>query len=71
LSTLVGLPGGWWIAGTIPADLAQYYQNVIQMAQKLAYSQARNQETEEIAEQNRQVAANKLDMHNDQVNKCQ
>lgn len=37
LSFGTGLPGGWWIAATIPADLAQFYWNVIILAQKLAY----------------------------------
>jgi hypothetical protein len=37
LSFAAGLPGGWWMAGTIPADLTQFYYNVIQLLQKLAY----------------------------------
>jgi uncharacterized membrane protein len=37
ISFLAGLPGGWWMAGTIPADLAQFYWHVIQVVQKLAY----------------------------------
>jgi len=37
LSFVAGLPGGWWIAGTIPADLAQFYYHVIVLSQKLAY----------------------------------
>jgi len=37
LSTLAGLPGGWIMAGTIPADLIQFYYHVIQIIQKLAY----------------------------------
>ncbi|MDR2418197.1 MAG: hypothetical protein LBD79_04000 [Treponema sp.] len=36
-SFLAGLPGGIAMAGTIPADLAQYYYHVIVIAQKLAY----------------------------------
>lgn len=36
-STLAGIPGGWFIAGTIPADLAQFYAHVLSMAQKLLY----------------------------------
>jgi hypothetical protein len=36
-SFLTGLPGGIALAGTIPADLAQYYWHVIVIAQKLAY----------------------------------
>lgn len=37
LSFAAGLPGGLWLAGTIPADLSQFYFNVIQIVQKLAY----------------------------------
>lgn len=37
ISFATGLPGGWWIAGTIPADLTQYYWHVVQICQKLAY----------------------------------
>ena len=37
LSFLAGLPGGWWMAGTIPADLTQYFYQAIQLAQKLCY----------------------------------
>ncbi|MDR1957136.1 MAG: hypothetical protein LBQ30_09830 [Treponema sp.] len=36
-SFLAGLPGGIAMAGTIPADLTQYYYHVIVIAQKLAY----------------------------------
>jgi hypothetical protein len=36
-SALAGLPGGWWITGTIPADLAQYFWHVVVVLQKLAY----------------------------------
>ncbi|WP_437739140.1 hypothetical protein WMF39_25710 [Sorangium sp. So ce1504] len=36
-SAIAGLPGGWWIAGTIPADLAQYFWHVVVVLQKLAY----------------------------------
>jgi hypothetical protein len=36
-SFAAGLPGGIAMAGTIPADLAQYYWHVIVIAQKLAY----------------------------------
>jgi uncharacterized membrane protein len=36
-SFLAGLPGGLAMAGTIPADLAQYYWHVLVIAQKLAY----------------------------------
>ncbi len=37
ISFAAGLPGGWFLAGTIPADLAQFYFHVIVVAQKLAY----------------------------------
>lgn len=37
ISFAAGLPGGWFMAGTIPADLAQFYYHVIVLAQKLAY----------------------------------
>src|SRR5207247_5891186 len=37
LSFLAGLPGGWWMAGTIPADLAQFSYQAVQLSQKLAY----------------------------------
>lgn len=37
LSIAAGLPGGWWMAATIPADLAQFYAQIIIVAQKLAY----------------------------------
>jgi len=36
-SFTVGLPGGWWMAGTIPADLAQFFWHVAVILQKLAY----------------------------------
>lgn len=37
ISFVAGLPGGWWMAGTIPADLAQFYWHTIQLVQKLIY----------------------------------
>ena len=37
LSTAAGLPGGWAIAASVPADLAQYFGHVLRIAQKLAY----------------------------------
>ncbi|MGB3733286.1 hypothetical protein [Microbacterium sp.] len=37
LSTLAGLPGGFAMLGTIPADLAQYVGHMLRIAQKLAY----------------------------------
>jgi hypothetical protein len=36
-SALAGLPGGWWTAGTMPADLVQYAWHAIVLLQKLAY----------------------------------
>ena len=37
LSFVAGIPGGWAMAGTIPADLSQLYWHVIVLVQKLAY----------------------------------
>lgn len=37
LSTVAGIPGGLAVAGTVPADLAQYYGHVLRIVQKLAY----------------------------------
>ena len=37
ISFAAGLPGGWAMAGTIPADLAQFYWHALVLAQKLAY----------------------------------
>src|SRR5437867_5164589 len=37
LSFVSGLPGGWWIAGTVPADLTQSFWHVLVVLQKLAY----------------------------------
>lgn len=37
LSFLAGVPGGVAMAGTIPADLAQYFAHVMRVEQKLAY----------------------------------
>jgi len=37
LSALLGLPGGWWLTTTVPADLAQFFSHTLQVAQKLAY----------------------------------
>ena len=37
LSTAAGIPGGFAIAATIPADLAQYYWHTLVVSQKLAY----------------------------------
>lgn len=37
ISFLAGVPGGMAMAGTIPADLAQYFAHVMRVEQKLAY----------------------------------
>ena len=37
LSFLEGLPGGWFMIATIPTDLAQFFYNALQLAQKLCY----------------------------------
>ena len=37
VSALAGLPGGWAMAGTIPADVAQFYANAVSLAEKLLY----------------------------------
>lgn len=37
LSFLAGIPGGLALAGTVPADLAQYFGHVMRIEQKLAY----------------------------------
>lgn len=37
ISFATGLPGGLAMAGTIPADMVQYYWHVLVLAQKLAY----------------------------------
>ena len=37
LSTLAGIPGGFAMIGTVPADLVQYFGHVLRIAQKLAY----------------------------------
>ena len=36
-SALMGLPGGWWMAGTIPSDLTQFYGHILSLMQKLIY----------------------------------
>lgn len=36
-SALFGLPGGWWMAGTIPSDLTQFYGHILSLTQKLIY----------------------------------
>ena len=37
VSFATGLPGGWWVAGTVPADLTQFFWHVLVILQKLAY----------------------------------
>lgn len=37
ISFAAGLPGGWAMAATIPADLAQYFGFALRVMQKLAY----------------------------------
>ncbi len=37
ISTALGLPGGWAMAATIPADIIQYYGCTLRVAQKLLY----------------------------------
>lgn len=37
LSFAAGIPGGFAMVGTIPADLIQFFVNAIQVSQKLAY----------------------------------
>jgi hypothetical protein len=37
ISTLAGIPGGFAMIGTVPADLAQFFGHVLRIAQKLAY----------------------------------
>ena len=37
ISTVAGIPGGFVMFGTIPADIAQYFWHFLVMAQKLAY----------------------------------
>lgn len=36
-STLAGLPGGWTMAASIPADIAQFFGHVLCLSQKLLY----------------------------------
>lgn len=37
ISTAAGIPGGFALLGTVPADLAQYIGHMLRIAQKLAY----------------------------------
>ena len=36
-SALMGLPGGWWMVGTIPTDITQFYGHILSLMQKLIY----------------------------------
>ena len=36
-SALSGLPGGWFLAAAIPADIAQFYAHIFALIQKLLY----------------------------------
>lgn len=37
ISTLAGIPGGFAMFGTVPADTAQYFAHIIRILQKLVY----------------------------------
>ena len=37
LSAAAGIPGGWFMAATVPADAIQFFAHVIRILQKLAY----------------------------------
>ena len=37
MSFAAGLPGGWAMVGTVPADITQYYVHAFRVMQKLAY----------------------------------
>jgi hypothetical protein len=37
VSFAAGVPGGWWIAAAVPADLTQFFWHAIVILQKLAY----------------------------------
>lgn len=37
ISTIAGIPGGFAMVGTVPADMAQYVGHMLRIAQKLAY----------------------------------
>ena len=37
MSFTTGIPGGWWAAGTVPADMTQFFWHVTVILQKLAY----------------------------------
>lgn len=36
-SAIAGIPGGWWAAGTIPTDIAQFFGHALCLSQKLLY----------------------------------
>lgn len=37
VSAVSGMPGKWWLAATLPADVSQFFYHVVIIAQKLAY----------------------------------
>lgn len=37
ISAIAGIPGGFAVIGTIPADVAQYFAHIIRLLQKLVY----------------------------------
>lgn len=37
ISAAAGIPGGWALVGTVPADMVQYTGHMLRVAQKLAY----------------------------------
>ncbi|MDN5912734.1 MAG: hypothetical protein L0H71_08665, partial [Yaniella sp.] len=37
ISTVAGIPGGFAMVGTVPADLSQYFGHMLRISQKLAY----------------------------------
>lgn len=37
ISFATGLPGGWFMAATVPADITQFFWHAVVLAQKLAY----------------------------------
>lgn len=36
-SFATGIPGGWWVAGTLPADMTQFFWHISVILQKFAY----------------------------------
>ncbi len=37
ISAIAGIPGGWAMLGTVPADLAQYFGHILRILQELVY----------------------------------